>query len=379
MRLVQRMYPPGASTTQSPTAAEPPRSSEAPVAPPTQHGRRVALAVLLLLTFLAVAWLASPLLVGLVLGTVMAFTAQPLHRAIARKLGGRNAPAAALATLIGGLLMLIGGAGAVYVIARELIQAIALLQREVSGGSIGSALGERSARLLQALGVNRDVALARMQEALGRIANEAARTAGIVVQATTGALLTLVIALWTMYYVLVEWPRISLRLERLLPLEPRHTRALVLEFREVGRSAFVGTIASAIVQGTLAGIGFAIAGVPQAVTWGAMLAITSFIPVVGTALVWLPVAIERIATGHVGSGIFVIVWSLVLVMAATDYVIRPRLVGSRGSRHPFLMFVAILGGLSVLGLAGLILGPVLMALFVAILRIYEREVKSADT
>jgi predicted PurR-regulated permease PerM len=367
---------PESSTTESPVTEEP-RSSAPPSAPSTERGRRVALAVLLLLTFIAVAWIASPLLVGLVLGTVLAFTAQPLHRAITRLLGGRNGLAAALTVIIGGVVMVIGGTAAVYVIARELIQAIGLLQHSVSSGSLG-ALGDRLARVVQALGIERDVIVRHVQEELGRLANEAARAAGVVVQATTGALLMLVIALWTMYYVLVEWPRISLRLERLLPLDPRHTRALVLEFREVGRSAFVGAIGTAIIQGTFAGIGFAIAGVPQPVTWGAMLAMTSFIPVVGTALVWLPAAIAQIATGHVGSGIFVIVWSLLLVMAANDYFIRPRLVGSHADSHPFLTLVSLLGGLSVFGLTGLILGPVIMALFVAILRIYEREVTSSD-
>jgi predicted PurR-regulated permease PerM len=223
------------------------------------------------------------------------------------------------------------------------------------------------------LHVDRAQMLARAQEQLGNLSGEVAAAAGMLVSATTSAILTTLIALFTMYYVMLEWSRLSGRLERLLPLDPRHTRALVNEFREVARTAFVGTIVTGIVQGLLAGLGFAVARVPQAITWGVLTVICSFVPVFGTALVWVPVVIWLLATGHpVGAG-FVVAWSLGVVMALSDYVIRPRLVGGKHEGHPLLMLIGILGGIQVFGLAGLIVGPVIMSLFVAILRIYERE------
>jgi predicted PurR-regulated permease PerM len=208
---------------------------------------------------------------------------------------------------------------------------------------------------------------------LGRLSSYAAQGVAVVLETTTGLVLTLVVALWTMYYVLLDWPQISAKIERLLPLEPRVTRALILEFRNVGRGAFLATLASACIQGMLAWAGFAVAGVPAALTWSVVLAILSFVPVVGTAVVWAPVAIYLMVTGHVAWGVFVIAWGTLVVMAMTDYVIRPRLVGAGAQGHPLLTFVSLVGGISAVGLPGLVVGPVIVSLFVALVRIGERD------
>jgi predicted PurR-regulated permease PerM len=339
---------------------------------PRRRSQRLALAVLMGLAFLVVAWMAAPLLVGLALGTVMGFTAQPLQVRLSARLGHRRRLASAVTTLLGGLLMAGGGFGLLWVSVREIGAAVAQVQRAIAGGG-QSLVGPRAAHVLAILGVEREAVVARLHEELGRLANLAAQGAGLLVQFSAGALLTIVVALWTMYYVLTDWPRIERHLERLLPLDPRHTRALVAEFRKVGRNAFVATVAGAVVQGTLAGIGFAIFGVPHPVTWGALLALLSFVPVVGTLLVWVPAAVWLLTTGHVARALLLTAWSLILVMAANDYVIRPRLVGRGEGTHPLLTLVALLGGISVFGVAGVIVGPVIMALFVASARIYERE------
>ncbi len=338
---------------------------------PQQRAQRVALAVLMGVSFVAVAWMSAPLLVGLALGTVMGFTAQPLHERLCLWMGHRRALASAATTLLGGLTIAGGGALVLWIVAQQLGAAIAFIQREVFNG-IGTPSGPRTTRLLDWLGVPHDVVAARLRGELGRVADLVTRGAGLALQASAGVLLTTVVALWTMFYVLRDWPRISRRLERLLPLHPGHTRALVHEFRDVGRQAFVGAVAGAAIQGVLAGIGFALFGVPQAIVWGALLALLSFIPVFGTPLVWLPAVAWLLTAGHPVRALLLSIWSLVLVMAANDYVVRPRLVG-RGEAHPLLTLVGLIGGISVFGVAGLIVGPVIMSLFVATAHIYERE------
>jgi predicted PurR-regulated permease PerM len=130
------------------------------------------------------------------------------------------------------------------------------------------------------------------------------------------------------------------------------------------------------VQGVLASIGFAIGGVPEPVTWSVLLAIASFIPVIGTALVWFPAGLYLITTGHVAWGVFEWVWGLLAVMAATDYVVRPRLVGKNGHTHPLLTLISLVGGVLAFGLPGLVAGPLIVSLFAATLRIYEGHVAS---
>jgi predicted PurR-regulated permease PerM len=336
----------------------------------------VALGVILAITFVIVAWMAAPLLVGLALGTVMGFTADPLRERLCERLHGRRRLASALTTLCCALLIVGGVIGLGWLVVSEIETAVHEVQHRVAAGD-GALFGTWGSRALEAAHVPQETLVAKLREELGRLANVAAAGAGMVVQASASVVLTIVISLWTTYYVLEDWPRIERHLERLLPLEPAYTRALVDEFRGVGRRAFVGNVAGAMVQGVLAGIGFALCGVGQPIVWGAVLGVVSFIPVVGTMLVWIPASVGLLTSGHLLRALFLVAWSLVLVMAANDYFVKPRLVGRGGSAHPLLMLVALIGGILVFGIAGLIVGPVTMALFVATARLLERE-READ-
>jgi predicted PurR-regulated permease PerM len=224
------------------------------------------------------------------------------------------------------------------------------------------------------VGVNASALDARIHHELQDATGYATTAAAAIVQATTSAVLGLMIALATMYYVLIDWTRLALRLESVLPLDPRHTRALILEFRDVGRGTLVGTIGTALVQGALAGIGYALGGAHQAATFGLLTAIASLLPIVGTGTIWAPVGISQILNGHVFGGVFILGWGFFIVMTMTDYVIRPRLVGRSCHAHPLFILIALLGGVEAIGLPGLIVAPILVSLFVAVLAIYEREV-----
>jgi predicted PurR-regulated permease PerM len=350
-----------------------------------RRGSRTALAILLCASFLATAWIASPIWCGLIFGIVMAFTTQPLYRRIlalgSRTQGGSWARhpyrAAAVVVLLSALVAMIVGSVSLYTLARELLVIGRVLQERLTIGTPFDALGPRAVRLLSDLHIDRARAAEQLDNLLAEGQGKAVAAAGVVLQATTGGMLGLLIALITQLYVLVEWPQISFRLESVLPLEPRHTRALMIEFSEVSRSVLVGTVVTAVVQGALAAVGFAIAGVATPLTWGLLTAMSSLLPVVGTFLVWVPIAGFQIWTGHVGSGVFILVWGFFIVSLATDYIIRPRLVGGKGHGHPLLTLVALIGGIEVMGFAGLIVAPIVMSLFIAVLKIYERDALGA--
>jgi predicted PurR-regulated permease PerM len=343
------------------------------VAPKTLRQRRVALGILLLISFLAVARLAAPVWIGIVFGALMAFTVQPLYRGLNVRLGERRSLAALLTTFFTGATCIVSGALAVFILTRELFAVIALLQQRISSGTLAGLVGERSARMAARIGLNEVELMRHIRDELDRATAYATQAAGLVLQTTATAAVGLVVGCITMYYVLLEWPTIPIRLERVLPLDPRHTRALVLEFRDIGRTALVGTMATAFIQGLLASIGYAISDLPHAITWGLCTAITSFVPVVGTALIWIPISLYYFSTGQIAYAVLELAWGLLLVVGLGDYVVRPRLVGRKGRGQPLLMLVAALGGIEVFGLAGIVVGPVLMSLFLAILTIYERE------
>lgn len=340
-------------------------------APETARGRRRALGILLIVSFVLVARIAAPLWVGIAFGTMAAFVVQPTYRRLVARMGDRRSLAAVLMTVLTGIATMVGGAFAIYFLTTELFTIIAKFQGQSATEWL---LDDAVVKLAARLGIERADLNARVGSELGKLAGYAAQAAAVLLQTTTSAFLELVIGLLTMYYVLLEWPRIPVHIERVMPLDPRHTRMLVLEFRDVGRAAMIGTLATALIQGLLAWIGYMIVKLPQAFLWGMVTAFASFLPVLGTFLVWLPVGLWLMATGRVLGGAFVLVWGFFVVVGVVDYFIRPRMVRGHGSTNQLLMLVALLGGIEVFGLAGLIVGPIIISLFLAILRIYEREI-----
>jgi predicted PurR-regulated permease PerM len=306
----------------------------------------------------------------------MAFTMQPLHSRLEARLGGRRSLAALITTLGTTLVASLLVAGVVYGATNELADAIVALQQRFDGAPLSEVIGERGHRLIERFGLSESELLQRIQSELGRAVGYLTAAAGLLLATTTSALISLLIGSITMFYALVEWATISTRLEKVLPLDPRHTRALVLEFRNVGRSALLGLVATAAVQAVLAAIGYAIFGVPRALSFGVLTGVASFVPVLATATVWVPVAIYLLLQGSTVSGILLVVWCVVLITGFGEYVLRPRLMGGsgKGKGQPLLMLVGVLGGIQLFGLPGIVVGPVMMSLFVAIFRIYEREV-----
>jgi predicted PurR-regulated permease PerM len=337
--------------------------------------RKWALIAVVLISFFGAAAIAEPLWIPLVFGGVMAISAHRPYALIAGKLGVRRSSwAAGLVTLGSGLLLAIVGTFVLVALTNELMKLVTHLN-EHSNGSLDELIGSRPAHAIQQLGFDTAKLYAWIQRQAEVAAAIAAKGVAVVFRTTSQAVLGLVIALFTMYYVLREGEGIALRIERVSPLDPRHTRALIAEAREVGRTAFIGTIATALIQGALAGIGYAVLGVPQPVTWAIVTALASFLPVIGTLVVWVPLSGYLVLDGHPVRGLVLALWGIFIVTSLADYVIRPRIVGGRGHRHPLLTLIALLGGIEVFGLAGLIIAPIIMSVFVAALRIYEREAK----
>jgi predicted PurR-regulated permease PerM len=331
----------------------------------------IALGVVLLLSFLAVARLVAPLWVGVAFGTVMAFTAQPVYRALCAKLRGRRRLAAVLTTAAAGVAVAAVGATIAYVLTREAVSVAGTLRDKVQHGTLEGLVGPRAAKLFDELGISRAAMMKDLSHKASIAADDLGRGASFALQTAGAMVFGLLIALMTMYYVLVEWVNLAVKLERVVPLDPRHTRRLLLEFRDVGRSAMVGSIATAFIQGLLGGIAYEVAGVPHPVTFALLTFVGSFLPAIGTGLVWIPLGLYLLFSGNVVAGVGLLVFCAVVVVGVSDYVIRPRLVGKE--EHPLLTLLALLGGLEVFGLAGLLVGPILMSLFLAVFRIYERE------
>lgn len=162
---------------------------------------------------------------------------------------------------------------------------------------------------------------------------------------------------------------------QLSPLKNEHERLLAEKFISISRATIKGTLVVGAIQGLLGGLAFWIVGVPSPAIWGLLMILFSIIPLVGSALVWLPAAIILLLMGQVWQGIFLLVVGFG-VISLVDNILRPKLVGKDTQMHPLMIFFATLGGISLFGLPGFIIGPIVVSLFLALGEIYSIEFKS---
>lgn len=332
---------------------------------------RRSLGWLTIVAIAAILWLARPFVSALLLGTLLAFLLEPLYELLVRR-GLRSFMASLTTVLVSAAFVVVGLSVFVSLFVTRAVQFSSALRDQLrAGGSLNTRV-EALSGWLGHLGISTSSVAERLEAGAGEIASNLAGMAGTLASGAFGVLLSLLFAMLAMHVVLRHWERIVNALVMVAPLPPRHTQELLSEFRRVGRMTIFGTVMTGLIQGVLAAVGFWISGVPEPIFFGIATALASLIPAVGTLLIWIPAALYLFADGHPGRGVIELVWGALIVVGFSDYVIRPRLVGA--SEMPELLaFIALFGGIEAFGLSGLIMGPVLMALAVAVLRLYARD------
>ncbi|MCC6581953.1 MAG: AI-2E family transporter, partial [Phycisphaeraceae bacterium] len=177
---------------------------------------------------------------------------------------------------------------------------------------------------------------------------------------------------FTLYFFYRDGKKIVHKLMVISPIPVHHERQIFKKFNEISRATMYGTFLTAVTQGFVAWIGFMIAGLPSAFFWATAVSVFSFVPVVGTALVWLPAGLIMLASGNIFGGIFILAWGGGLV-STVDNLLRVVFIGSSAKLNPLVTFIAVFGGILAFDLIGVILGPMLIVLLFTLLEIYEME------
>lgn len=180
------------------------------------------------------------------------------------------------------------------------------------------------------------------------------------------------VMLFAMFYFFKDGTRLVARIGKMSPLPKVHEQLLFAKLGSMVKAIIIGVFLTAILQGLVGGIGFAIAGISSPVFWGTAIAVFSLVPLVGTAIVWVPAAVILAVLGSYGAAIFIFLWGL-LIIGLVDNVVRPYLIGGKARTYPLMTFFVILGGIWTMGIQGIIFGPILLMLFMSFLHIYESE------
>jgi predicted PurR-regulated permease PerM len=196
-----------------------------------------------------------------------------------------------------------------------------------------------------------------------------AQTSWIIANGTR-AIFYFVLMIFSMYYFFKDGEAIVHKIRRLMPLSPSQITVTFSQLRDVIQATMYGGVAVALLQGLLGGILFAAVGIPSAVFWGAIMAFLSILPIVGAFLVYLPAGVILILGGSLVKGLIVIIIGSV-VISQVDSFLRPLLMAGKAAMHPLLLFFAIMGGIALFGLLGIVMGPMIAAIFLTILKVFE--------
>ena len=239
-------------------------------------------------------------------------------------------------------------------------------------GSVDLHFGNwfRNLPLIGDLIPEREVILGKLGEAAGRTGGFLVGGLAAATRGTVNFFFQLCIMLYANFFFLRSGPEALAKVMYLVPLKSDQEDRLIARFVSVTRATLKGTLVIGIVQGGLAGLAFVVVGIEGAIFWGTIMAVLSIIPAVGAALVWGPAVIYLVATGQVMAGLGLLVWCG-LVVGSSDNILRPILVGKDTEMPDLLVLLSTLGGLSVYGPLGVLIGPIIAALFLTVWELYS--------
>jgi predicted PurR-regulated permease PerM len=309
----------------------------------------------------------TPFLAPLGWAAVLAIFVSPWHETLVARYG--RVRAAALSTVVVTLLILGPGLVVLTVFVQESGAALSALDREAVAGQL--------AWLEQAWNRVRVVIPGAQSVDLRNLIEDIISRTGGFVAARVGGLLAdiavllfqLLVTLIALFFFLRDADAIMRDVRGLLPFEDLRRERMIRQTRDLVYASVAAGVVIAALQGLAGGLVFAVLGLGAPVFWGVMMGLLALLPFVGTWVVWLPAAIWLMATGQVFTGVVLAVLGATIV-ASIDNVLRPAILSDRAQMHGLLMFVSLLGGVTLFGLLGIVLGPLVSAMVIALFEAY---------
>jgi predicted PurR-regulated permease PerM len=305
----------------------------------------------------------------------------PLYRRLRNRLPGRGTIAASIMTPLVVMTLVVPFVLFIFVLGGEVSQVYQYLEK-VTSGSGHDVLGTLSRHSFV------QPVLERIQPLLTMLDIEVSNTllpslkklAAFLLGYSTALLknfflmiIKLVLMVITLFFLYRDGETFLQRFLSVLPLEEAESDALLDTVRRVLSAVIYGILLTCLVQGILGGIGFWFSGLPSPILFGALMAVAALVPVVGTALIWLPGGLWLIAGGDVIMGIALLAWGM-FVVGMIDNLLRPFFISERAHLPLFVIALGVLGGVFAFGPLGVVTGPIVLALFLAFFEIYARRV-----
>lgn len=339
--------------------------------------RKSFVIVVVALCALALYWMLAPFWGALAWGICLAFLLAPVQGWLTRKLKGRAGWSAGIITVLvpvvlAGPLISLGAA-----FANQVADLVSLLQRQQLHFD-ASLLAQLEpypfiGSLAEWLRLNLTATNEQIHGWLGSgaqtLLHSLAARGGNFVLSALGTFIHFFMMLFLLFFLLRDGRQLLGCAMRLVPMEPQRRGELLKLVGDTTRAVVYGTGLTALAQGALIGIGFAIAGLPSAVVFGVLTAALALLPVGGAAIVWAPAVVYLAATSQWGWALFMLVWGS--FVSVSDNLLRPLLISSQAPVSILAVFIGVIGGISAFGMIGVIIGPVLLTFIAALLRFLD--------
>jgi predicted PurR-regulated permease PerM len=321
-----------------------------------------------------------PFLESILWAGLLALLINPLNDLLSRKLGGRPGLAALILSVAGALFVLIPAVVTGIIFAGQATELLSRLERLAERYRIAepSDLLQVPAldQVLRWIGKFVPVPPVQLRTWLldgGRsLLSLVLASSGAVVAGVVGLLFEVGLTLFLLFFFLRDGRAAAARLSRLVPLSPQRKADLAGHLSAITRAVAFGTLLTALVQGTLVGLSFAFVGLSSPVFFTVVASLAALVPLVGSSLVWVPAAITLAVDGRLGAAAFLVFWGMVVV-SLVDNIVRPLVVTGRAQISTLPVLLGLMGGLAAFGTIGIVLGPVVIALGLALLRFAEEE------
>jgi predicted PurR-regulated permease PerM len=332
----------------------------------------LVIALLLYFTYLVF----EPFLVPLCWAAVLAVVLDPLNKRIEQQWGRTRA--ATVCTILVTLLLIAPAIGVGIAFVHQGLQAAASVERGLNNG--GLARFDRWWAWLAAHipGQTPEGLSQLLHHAIEATATFLASQIGVVLRNVAIFVFDLVVTIIAMFYFFRDSTEIMTRLRQVLPFDRDSREEIVGKSRDLIFASVTMTLAAALIHGLAGGLGFAIVGITAPVFWGVAIAFFSLLPVVGDLVIWIPAMIGLIFTGHWGRAILLAV-IITIVAGVIDNLLRPWFISGRARMNGLVVFIAVIGGIAVFGLLGIVLGPIIVATFASLLDLYAKTGRRAES
>jgi predicted PurR-regulated permease PerM len=336
----------------------------------------VFLAALLAIAFALTFFIERPFIEPAAFAIIIAVVFDPIYERILKDV--KRPGLASLLTII--LLILLFAIPVTIILIRASTQALELgryvSEKSAEHGGFVPSVMKLAEKPLGFIGRYVDVSSVKLREQIAAHLNQLGvallGTGASILGNFVGLITDSAITLITVFFLFRDGKRVINRISELMPLSPEQAQRFLHGISDAIVANVYGMAAVGAAQGILTAIALRICSISSSTLLGLLAAVCSLIPIVGAGLVWAPAAVYLIVTGHVGKGIFVLIWGT-LVISSVDNVIRPLVIKGRVQVHPLLLLFALIGGAQAFGLIGIFLGPVLLSVISVLLKILFEE------